>query len=174
MLTSKMKESLSCLNATLMRPLPLCVFSLEQKGAKFELCTHFHDIWGVYMGVWVVSPPVNIKPPRPNFQRRTHFRSQNARVSPALQAGDHGQKHAFEMSPNGAANDAWLFGKCAFDLGTCLPNSARRPDLRPMHACTHDRCRHQTLDASSIHVHDVNVTKQNHAGIQCNGHDPCR
>ena len=37
------------------------------------------------------SPPVNIKPPRPNFQRRTHFRSQNARVSPALQARDHGQ-----------------------------------------------------------------------------------
>ena len=52
------------------------------------------------------SPPVNIKPSRPNFQRRIHFRSQNARTSPALQAKGHGQKYAFEMSMNGAANDA--------------------------------------------------------------------
>ena len=55
MLTSKMKESLSCLNATLMRPLPLCVFSLEQKGAKFELPGDFRYTWVVYMGVWVVK-----------------------------------------------------------------------------------------------------------------------
>ena len=54
MLTSKMKESLGCLNATLMRPLPLCVSSLQGKGAKLSSAGDFHHTRVVYMGVWVV------------------------------------------------------------------------------------------------------------------------
>ena len=33
----------------------MCVFSLEQKGAKFELTGDFRHTWVVYMDVWVVA-----------------------------------------------------------------------------------------------------------------------
>ena len=51
MLTSKMEESLSNLNATLACPLPLCVLSLEEKGAKLSSVGDFHDIRNLYMSV---------------------------------------------------------------------------------------------------------------------------
>ena len=54
MLTSKMEESLRNLNATLACPLPLCVLSLEGKGAKLSSVGDFHYIRNLYMGVWVV------------------------------------------------------------------------------------------------------------------------
>ena len=60
MLTSKMEESLSNLNATLACPLPLCVLSLEEKGAKLSSVGDFHDIRNLYMGVWVVVGPATL------------------------------------------------------------------------------------------------------------------
>ena len=41
-------------NATLACPLPLCVLSLEGKGAKLSSVGDFHYIRNLYMGVWVV------------------------------------------------------------------------------------------------------------------------
>ena len=61
MLTSKMEESLSNLNATLACPLPLCVLSLEGKGAKLSSVGDFQDIENLYMGVWVVPSCMNSK-----------------------------------------------------------------------------------------------------------------
>ena len=63
MLTSKMEESLRNLNATLACPLPLCVLSLEGKGAKLSSVGDFHYIRNLYMGVWVVDRPHGYKGP---------------------------------------------------------------------------------------------------------------
>ena len=60
-----MKESLSCLNATLLGPLPLCVFSLEQKRAKLSSAGDFHHMRHLHMDVWVVACDVGTRGCRP-------------------------------------------------------------------------------------------------------------
>ena len=80
MLTSKMKESLSCLNATLMRPLPLCVSSLQGEGAKLSSAGDFHPTRVIHMGVWVVKL-------RDKHTFSAHVRQQSPQIHP--RSGSH-------------------------------------------------------------------------------------